>query len=277
MDIGAYNYLRVERATSVGWFLKDDEGEEVLLPNKWAPPQISEGAKLKVFVYLDSEERPIATTQKPLATVGDFAHLKVRQVTSFGAFLEWGLEKDLLVPFSEMEVPMEAGRSYPMALYLDAKTNRVVASSRLKRFFKTNTEDLEKHQEVSILVWNKSELGVQAVVENSFAGLLYHNELFEPLNIGQQRMAYISNIRADGKLDLRLQKPGVANIEPNAAKILEALKASPQGFLPLHDKSEPEAISAALGMSKKTFKKAVGTLYKQKLIEIKNGKGIQLK
>jgi predicted RNA-binding protein (virulence factor B family) len=276
LQVGVYHFLIAQRATSVGWFLSDSENNEVLLPQKWVPPALQAKDKIKVFVYLDASQRPIATTQEPLAAVGDFAYLKVRQVTSFGAFLDWGLEKDLLVSFSEMESPMQEGKSYLVALYLDDKTNRVVGSSRLKRFFKTDTANLEIGQQVAILVWQENDLGVQVVAQNAFSGLLYHQEIFEPLRPGQRRHAFITSIRADGKLDLILQKPGYQNIEPNAEKVLQLIKAK-NGFLPLHDKSSPQEISAALKMSKKTFKKAVGTLYKQKIIDIETGKGLALK
>jgi predicted RNA-binding protein (virulence factor B family) len=275
MNIGQYNLLLAQRSTSVGWYLQHPNGDEVLLPQKWVPSGLQVDDKLKVFIYLDADERPIATTLTPKATVGSFAYLPVRQVSKVGAFLDWGLEKDLFVPFQEMDNSLQEGQSYVVALYIDGITGRITASSRLKRFFKEDTSDLELNQQVEILVYKQTDLGYLAVVNQAYSGLLYHNQLFEKVNIGQSRKAFVQAIRPDAKVDLILQQPGIANIEPNAQKVLDLIKKE-GGFLALHDKSKPEDISARLKMSKKTFKKAVGSLYKQKLIQLENGKGMRL-
>lgn len=274
MELGKYNTLTAARYTSVGLFLEDEEGDDVLLPMKWVPKNVTEGEEVEVFIYLDSEERPIATTLKPKAVVGEFAYLQAKQVSRVGAFMDWGLEKDLFVPFLEQEKRMEPNHWYVVYLYVDKMTERIAASARIENYVKKNPKDLRVDQEVDLLIANQTPLGYKVIIDNQFLGLIYENEIFQEVSTGDKTKGYIKNIREDGKVDVRLQKAGFENIEPNAQRILEVLK-SENGFLNLHDKSDPDQISERLQMSKKTFKKAIGTLYRQKLISMEEG-GIRL-
>lgn len=274
MELGKYNKLTAARYTSVGLFLEDENEESVLLPMKWVPKDVTEGDELEVFVYLDSEERPIATTMKPAAQVGEFAYLQVKQTTRLGAFLDWGLQKDLFVPFIEQEGRMQANHWYTVYVYIDPLTDRITASARIDNRVETENIDLKPNQEVDLLVASQSPLGYNVIIDQKYLGLVYENEVFKNLKLGDRPKGYIKQIREDNKIDVSLQKQGYANVEPNAQLILDKLKAT-EGFLPLNDKSSPEEISSELEMSKKTFKKAIGGLYKQKLISIEND-GIRL-
>lgn len=274
MELGKYNKLTAARYTSVGLFLEDENEESVLLPMKWVPKDVTEGDELEVFVYLDSEERPIATTMKPAAQVGEFAYLQVKQTTRLGAFLDWGLQKDLFVPFIEQEGRMQANHWYTVYVYIDPLTDRITASARIDNRVETENIDLKPNQEVDLLVASQSPLGYNVIIDQKYLGLVYENEVFKNLKLGDRPKGYIKQIREDNKIDVSLQKQGYANVEPNAQLILDKLKSA-EGFLPLNDKSSPEEISSELEMSKKTFKKAIGGLYKQKLISIEND-GIRL-
>lgn len=275
MQLGRYNNLIINRFTDFGAYLTDQEDNDVLLPAKWLPREVKAGDEISVFVYKDAEERLIATTLKPAAQVGEFAVLRVKQLSKIGAFLDWGLEKDLFIPFQEQPEKLAEEDEIAVFIYVDNPSKRITASAKLQRFFSTEAEALEVHQEVEILVYHKTALGFLVVINNRFRGMIYYDEIFKPVKIGQRMQAYVKQVREDGKVDLLLQKPGVANLEPMAEKILSKLQQS-QGFLPLNDKSAPEEISRRLQMSKKTFKKAVGGLYKQKLIELSD-KGIRLR
>ncbi len=274
MDLGKHNLLTAASYTSVGLFLEDENGERVLLPMKWVPKGVSEGEKVEVFIYRDNEERPIATTLPPKATVGDFAFLQVRQMTKLGAFMDWGMEKDLFVPFKEQQERMEAGQWYVVYVYIDEKTGRITASGKVDKFAEKPDQELSPKDEVDLLIVAQTDLGYKVVINNRYMGLVYENEVYDHLHIGNRKKGYIKNIREDGKIDVSLQKPGYGHVEPNAQKILSALEKN-EGFLPLHDKSAPEEITAQLQMSKKTFKKAIGSLYKQKLISLEEG-GVRL-
>lgn len=275
MELGKYNTLRAARYTSVGLFLEDADEESVLLPMKWVPKGISEGDELEVFVYLDSEERPIATTMKPKAQVGEFAWLQVKQQSGIGAFLDWGLQKDLFVPFIEQEGRMKEGEWYAVYVYVDPLTDRITASARIDRFIEKENIELVPNQEVDLLVSGQSPLGYNVIIDQKYMGLVYINEVFKGIEPGSRLKGYIKQLREDNKIDVSLQKQGYGNVEPNAEIILQQLKEN-DGFLPLNDKSAPEEITATLEMSKKTFKKAIGGLYKQKLISIEDD-GIYLK
>ncbi len=274
MKIGEYNNLKVLRFTSVGIFLGDQDGNDILLPNKYVPERISIDDEIKVFVYKDSEDRPIATTLEPLITVNHFASLKVKEVSTVGAFMEWGLEKDLLVPYSEQKSEMEDGYWYMVYLAYDEKTDRLVASTKVNQFFSNNTQELSIGQEVDLLIGEKSDLGFQAVINQRYGGLIYHNEIFKTVKLGQQMKGWIKQIREDGKVDLSLQPLGYSGIEPNAQQLLELIREK-GGFLSLTDKSEPEEIYLLCQMSKKNFKKAIGSLYKQRLVSLEKD-GIKL-
>lgn len=270
IDIGRINTLTALRETSVGFFLGDpddtDGSHDVLLPNKYVPTSLAVGQEIEVFIYTDSEDRPIATTLTPHIMRDEFAPLPVVSVTNIGAFLDWGLEKDLLVPYREQSRPMEVGKWYVVYLYLDEETGRLVGSSKISRFLDmTEPGDLVEGDEVDLLVYETTDLGFNVIINDQYQGLLYRNEVFRPVVPGDRMPGYIKRVRDDHRIDVSLQLSGFQNVEPNAQRILDALKAN-KGFLPLTDHSDPQTIHEALEMSKKTFKKAIGVLYKERKI-----------
>lgn len=276
MQIGFYNTLSFSRSTPHGVYLQDEEGQEVLLPRSQVPADFSEEDPIKVFIYTDSQDRLTATTLPPKAIRDEFAFLQVVETTPVGAFLDWGLKgKDLLAPFSEQSPKMEKGEWYLVFVYLDELTKRLVASSRLNRFFDREEVELTPGEQVELLIDNKTDLGFNVVVNNRYRGLVYRNEIFQPIRPGFRLKGYVHQIREDGKIDIRLNAPGFAKVEPNAQKILDHLE-NKGGFLDLTDKSDPALIKSRLAMSKKTFKKAVGILYKKRLIRLEP-EGIFLK
>ncbi len=270
LHIGQYNTLKILRDTKVGLFLGSEEtqDDDVLLPNKYVPKEFHIGDDLTVFIYLDHEERPVATTLKPYIKLNEFAHLKVNYINKFGAFMNWGLEKDLFVPFKEQARPMEEGKRYLVYCFMDEKTNRLVASSKTQQFLDNEEISVENGEEVDLIVSHITEAGINVIINEKHRGLAYKNEVFEEVKPGIRMKGYIKNIRPDGKIDVSLRKLGVEAIEPSSQIILDVLKSN-RGFLGLNDNSHPEDIRTVLKMSKKVFKKAVGNLYRQKLIEIK--------
>jgi predicted RNA-binding protein (virulence factor B family) len=268
LEIGVYHNLTILRETHVGLFLGDDNGNEILLPNKYVPENFEEGDKIKVFVYLDSGERRIATTINPKLKKGEFGCLKCSATNKAGAFLDLGLEKDLFVPFKEQSKKMEEDRYYNVFMYVDEDTDRLLGSNKLNKFLELENVDLDVNQEVDLLVDRRSDLGVNVIVNNKYKGFIFENQLFKDLKYGQRLKGYVKEVRPDNKIDITLQKQGFISVEPNAELIIDKLEAN-KGFLALNDKSNPEAIRDILGMSKKLFKKAIGTLYKQRIIEIK--------
>ncbi len=273
LKIGEYHTLKIDRETKVGLFLVN-ETDDVLLPNKYVPNDYKIGDDLTVFVYLDHEERPVATTLKPFITLNSFAVLKVNYINKFGAFLNWGMEKDLFVPFKEQARPMEKDKRYIVTMYLDKQTGRLAASSKINQFLDKEPLDVEVGQEVDLMVSHITEIGINVIINGKFRGLAYQNEVFETVSPGYKTKGYIKTIRPDGKIDVSFQKQGFEAIDDSAQQVLEALKQS-DGVLRLNDNSHPEEIKSVMKMSKKTFKKAIGSLYKQKLIDI-NNEGIQL-
>jgi len=274
LTLGIYHTLRIDRTTLVGLFLTDEK-DDVLLPIKYVPKKFEMNDMLEVFVYLDHEERPVATTLKPYITLGDYAFLRVNYTNEYGAFLDWGLEKDLFVPFQEQARPMEQGKRYMVHMYLDEKTNRLVGSSKINQFLSKEPLSLESGTEVDLIISHITDLGINVIMNGTHKGLVYKNEVYtDSIRPGDKTKGYIKIIRPDGKIDVTFNRIGVEAIEENAQVILDELKAS-RGFLRLNDNSSPDDIKTILKMSKKTFKKAVGTLYKQKLIEIKDD-GIHL-
>src|SRR5690554_6543257 len=274
IKLGEYNTLTILRETEPGLYLGDDEDNVVLLPHKYKPEEYEIGQELKVFVYLDNEERPISTTLDPFLELNTFGYLHCSAVTEFGALRDWGLEKQLFFPFKEQARQMKQGICYIVYLYLDKKTNRLVGSSKINNFLKNDNLTVKLFEKVEILVTHITEKGANAIVNGLHKGLIYVEDIFEDIRSGDRIKAYIKNIREDNKIDLVLQVPGYRSIEPNANYIREELEAA-GGFLPLHDKSSPDDIKNQLGMSKKSFKKAIGTLYKDKQILIKED-GIEL-
>ncbi|MDZ7936456.1 MAG: S1-like domain-containing RNA-binding protein [Emticicia sp.] len=267
LHLGIKNTLRILRGTGVGMFLGDDEGNDVLLPKKYIPENAIVGNDIEVFIYRDSEDRIIATTLEPKIQLNQFACLQVKSVTGIGAFLDWGLEKDLFVPFREQNKKMEEGRWYAVYLYLDEETDRLAASCKVNRYFEKESIDLQIGQEVDLLIFEETDLGLNAVINNKYKGLIYENEIFQRIKIGTRTRGFVKNIREDNRVDLSLQQQGYANIEPNAERILEKLKSN-DGFLDVTDKSDANYVMYQLEMSKKTFKKAIGALYRQKIIRI---------
>lgn len=275
LEIGKYHTLEIDRDRIPGLYLKNESGDEVLLPNKYVPDEYEVGDKLKVFVYLDHQERPVATNIHPFATANSFAFLKCAATSEIGAFLDWGLEKHLFVPFKEQVNKMRKGLSYLVYVEIDDKTGRMVASSKTNKFLSNKLVLLEPYQEVEIIMSHPSDKGWNVIIDQKHLGLVYFDDIFQDVHVGDRMQAWVKKVRPDGKVDITLQKQGFRGIEPNAAMILKLLEAE-GGFLPLHDKSSPEAIKETLQLSKKNFKKAIGTLYKERKITIEKD-GISLK
>jgi predicted RNA-binding protein (virulence factor B family) len=246
------------------------------LPNKYKPDEFEIGDDIKAFIYLDHEERPVATTLTPKVKLDEFAVLECVDANNYGAFLDWGLEKHLFVPFAEQAYKMEVGGKYLIFCYLDEESQRLVASSKVNHFVDNSVVTVNEFDEVDLIVTNKTELGYNMIINDIHLGLLYHDEVFENYRTGDQLKGYIKKIRKDNKIDITLSKFGYKSIEPNAQIVLDRLSQH-DGFLPLHDKSNPNEIHDTLKMSKKAFKKAIGSLYKEKKILILKDKGIKLK
>ncbi|MDO1500864.1 S1-like domain-containing RNA-binding protein [Winogradskyella maritima] len=276
IHLGEYNTLYILRDTEPGLFLGDDEAgtNEVLLPNRYVPETFEIGDKIEVFVYLDNEERPVAITDKPYITKGDFALLRCNEVSKHGAFLDWGLVKELFCPFKEQAFKMKKGGWYLVHCYLDEETDRLVASSKTMRFLDNTTLEVAQFDKVDLIVSHPSDIGMNVIVNKKHHGLIYKDEIYKDISVGDKLEGIVKKVRHDNKLDISLSQIGYRNIEPNAQLILDALKDN-SGFIPLHDKSSPEAIKEELQMSKKSFKKAIGSLYKDKQITIKDD-GIHL-
>lgn len=266
LSLGRFNRLTIVRRAEQGLYLSGGP-EDILLPNRYVPDGAEIGDEIDVFVYLDNEERLIATTETPKAQVGDFAWLQVAWVNNFGAFLDWGLMKDLFVPFREQKMKMQKGKSYLVHLHIDPETYRIMASAKVERYLSTDFPPYHGGDEVDILVWQKTDLGFKAIVENRFSGMLFDAEIFRQLHSGDRLKAYVKQVRPDGKIDLSLQKKGQEAVHDFSDALLEHLQNN-GGFTPLGDKSPAEEIYALFGVSKKVFKKAVGDLYKQHLITI---------
>ena len=267
VEIGRFNTLTVVKIVDFGVYLDGGERGEILMPKEYVPAKCFPDDEVKAFVYFDSEDRIVATTEHPHVMVGEFAFLKVVALSPVGAFLDWGLRKDLLVPFREQRDPMIEGKSYLVYAYLDKASDRIVASTKIDKYLDQVFPEYEPHEEVEVLIARKSDLGYNVIVNNMHWGLIYNNEIFQPLKIGQKMKGYIKEVREDEKIDVTLQLPGYAKIEGLAGMVLEKLKDY-GGILDLSDKSEPEEIYKVFGCSKKNYKKALGTLLKQRLIEI---------
>lgn len=267
VEIGKYNTLTVKKIVDFGVYLDGEERGEILLPNEYVPRDCNPDDELKVFVYFDSEDRIIATTEIPYIAVGEFAWMKVIGTSQVGAFLDWGLRKDLLVPFREQKEPMVEGKWYLVYAYVDEKTDRIVATTKIDKYLDNVPPAYEKGQEVEVLVARPSDLGYSVIVNNAHWGLIYRNEIFQPLKIGQKLKGYIKEVRPDEKIDVVLQWGGYGQVGPLAEKILAKIKDN-GGTLDMSDRTPPELIYQMFGCSKKNYKKAVGALLKQGLIEI---------
>lgn len=274
LNIGSFNELIITREVAFGLYLKAGEAE-VLLPGKYVPDGARVGDILRVFVYTDSEDRPVATTLAPKAVVGQFACLRVKDVTDFGAFLDWGLEKDLLVPKSQQQIKMKVGQKYVVKVCLDADTHRVYATGKIAENCEQAPSTLAAGQKVFLLIHSASKIGFSAIVEQRYSGMLYRDDVYERLQVGDRREGYVTRVREDGKIDLSLKKTGPASIGGSSEIILSALRRA-GGFIDCHDKSSPARIKQTFSMSKKEFKRATGSLYKRGRIEILDT-GIRLK
>lgn len=269
--VGRYSVFRVLRLVNFGAYLETPAGE-LLLPKKYMPEGLRPDDYVRVFVYHDSEDRPIATTLQPYAQLGEFACLRVKHTTAFGAFMDWGLEKDLFVPLKEQHRPMREGQVYVVRIGLDPRTGRLIGIGKIGAFLDKGKPDLREGEQVALLVYEKTDLGYMCIVNNRHAGILYHSELFEPVSVGDKRTGFVKKIRNDFKIDLSLRLPGFQGIRAKRQIILDALKDA-GGFLPYHDKTDPEIIKEVFQMSKKTFKILLGNLFKEGKIKISE-KGI---
>jgi len=265
IELGKFNQLEVVKQVDFGMYLDGGEEGEILLPTRYVPEDCKVGDWLNVFLYLDNEERLIATTLTPLVQVGEFACLEVSWGNQFGAFLNWGLMKDLFVPFSEQKMKMQVGNKYVIHAHIDDESFRIVASAKVDRYLSKEKAPYQPGEEVNILIWQKTDLGFKAIIENMYSGLLYDSEIFQTLHTGDTLKAYIKQVREDGKIDLILQKPGFEKVD-DFSKTLYHYIADHGGRIGLNDKSPAEEIYDVFGVSKKTFKKAVGDLYKKRLI-----------
>lgn len=268
--IGQFNTLSVIAFTDNGAYLNAGELGEILLPNRFVPEECDIDDEIKVFVYLDSADRLVATTETPKVQVGEFASLKVKQINKMGAFLDWGLPKDLLVPFNQQHKKMAEGQYYLVRVYLDERTERIAASSKIDKFLDIWPADYKEGDKVSLTIGPKTDLGIKAIVNNGHWGLLYQNEIFQSLRIGHKVTGYIKKLREDGRIDLSLSRTGRGKVIDFNAKLLEYIEQH-GGQIFLHDKSSPEDIKRELGVSKKTFKSGVGNLLKKGLIELVDG------
>lgn len=272
LTYGKYNTLKVSRRTENGFYLTETTGteplEEVLLPNRFVTSAMNEGDQVEVFVYKDSEDRPVATTQKPLAQVGEAAYLLVKEVNNIGAFLDWGLDKDLFLPYREQAEKVEPGRHYLVYVFFDFASKRVVATTNLNKFIKNRDVTVKQNEEVDLLITYENEVGIRVIINGKHWGILFKNEIFTKIEKGSHVRGFIKKIREDGKIDVALQKQGIAAAKDVTQVLLDKLKEH-KGYLPLSDVTPPEVIHEMLGISKKNFKKAVGILYKEGKIELK--------
>ncbi|HNP21534.1 MAG TPA: S1-like domain-containing RNA-binding protein [Panacibacter sp.] len=266
IKVGGYNNLTILRKTDIGLYL-DDGHEGILLPKRFAPHNAKAGDEIKVFIYHDSDNRLIATTQTPYAVVEDIAKMKVVSLTQQGAFLDWGLMKDLFVPKSQQRSFMRVGGEYLVRLYIDQQTGRVAATEKIASQLDNDDLTVKEMEVVDLLVYRETELGYEMIINNKHIGLLHFNESFKKLETGEKLKGFIKKIRPDNKIDLVLGQPGYKRIEGESEKIIRLLTEN-NGYLPYHDKSEPDDIYSFFGMSKKTFKMTIGTLYKNKKIAL---------
>ena len=263
--LGKYNQLEVVKQVDFGVYLNGGDDGEILLPTRYVPEGCKPGDMLNVFIYLDNEERLIATTLQPLVQVGEFACLEVAWVNEYGAFLDWGLMKDLFVPFREQKMKMLKGHRYVVHAHVDENSYRIMASAKVEKFLSKDYPEYQPGEEVEVMAWQKTDLGYKVIVDNKYSGLVYQREIFKALEPGMKMSAYVRQVREDGKIDLTLQKDGLQKVDDFSGVLLQYIKDQ-GGHTSLNDKSPAEDIYDTFGVSKKTFKKAVGDLYKKRLI-----------
>lgn len=269
IELAKRNRLNVIKKVDFGHYISDSQGLEILLPNKYCPEDIELNQKIEVFIYKDSEDRLIATTETPKACVGEIANMKVVSVNDYGAFVDWGLSKDLFVPFREQKRPLSEGQYHPIYVYVDVNSNRIVGSANIDKLLNPDGKDLERNIEVSIVVYDQTEIGYKIMINNTHKGLIHNEDVYQYLEIGFESKAYIKKIRDDFKIDVALSKQGYTKVYDELDKIIDALENN-NGFLKLNDKSHPDDIKRQFNISKATFKKAIGSLYKNKKILIKD-------
>lgn len=263
---GTWNTLRVVKHVEFGLYLDGGEAGEILLPKRFAPHDAKDGDELKVFIYHDSDNRIIATTQEPKGVVGDIVFLKCVSTTQQGAFLDWGLMKDIFVPLSQQSMQMVAGGRYLVGIYLDEQTGRVAATEKFDKWLVEEPEDLKEKDKVSLTVWRQTDLGYLCIINNRYTGVLYFSDVFQDYDPGDRLQGFVKTIRPDGKIDLGAGESGYARVEDATQKVLRLLQEG-NGYLPYNDKSDPDDIHEFFGMSKKTFKMTTGGLYKAGKIE----------
>ncbi|MCD4709251.1 MAG: GntR family transcriptional regulator [Bacteroidales bacterium] len=275
IEQGKYIGLKIQKRATFGLYLADESGEEVLLPNKFCTDEMKPGDNIEVFIYRDSEGKKVATTQSPKIFINEFALLKVTAVTGVGAFLDWGLDKELMVPFREQKQKMEEGRWYIVYLDLDKKSDRLYASNRVERFLQNDQISVKEGEEVELVIMQKTDMGYSVIINHSHKGLIFDNEIFQEIRIGDKLKGYVKKIRDDQKIDVSIQPIGFRNFNDSNSELIYRKLEENDGFLAITDKSSPEEIYSQFGISKKAFKKSLGTLYKQRKIEIQP-EGIKL-
>lgn len=273
-QVGRMNTLHVMREVEFGVYLDGEELGDILLPKREVPEGTRVDDMVEVFIYFDSTDTIIASSARPKTMVGEFASLKVLENNEMGAFLDWGLPKDLLVPFREQSHKLLEGRHYVVYTYLDNVSNRIAASTKLDKFLSDENPNFTVGEKVDLFIVSRTDLGYKAIIENGYWGLLFKDEVFQPLEQGQKLQGYIKNLRPDGKIDLTLQEPGIHHVDASTQKILDALH-SQGGFIPFNDKTPPDVIYREFGLSKKVFKRSIGALYKKRIIKLEPH-GIQL-
>jgi predicted RNA-binding protein (virulence factor B family) len=274
LETGKYNTLKVLKEVDFGVYLDGGDGKEILLPTRYLPQDIKTGDEIEVFIYHDNEGRLIATTLRPKAIVGEFCFMQAKSVNEIGTFLDWGLMKDLLVPFNEQKATMREGGWYLVYVRLDNVTGRIMASAKIDKFLDNTLPEYQYNQEVGLIVAEETSLGYRVIIDNLHWGLLYHSEIFRPLKNGDQLKGYIKEVREDEKIDVSLTPLGYKKVDGLSVVVLNALNTN-GGYLPVHDKSDPEQVYALFHCSKKAFKQAIGLLYKQQLITLEH-EGIRL-
>lgn len=274
VEIGKINTLEIVKEVDFGIYLDGEEDGEILMPKRYVPENVKPGDTIDIYIYLDSEDRLLATSERPIAMVGEFACLEVLSITGIGAFLNWGLPKDLFAPFREQRVKMEAGKKYVVYIYLDHESKRIVASSKVEKFLDNLPVEFEVGEEVDVLIYDKTDLGYKVIIDDVSTGILYKNEVFQTIENGQLLKAYVKKVREDEKIDVSLQKLNIERFDEFSEKILSFMKEN-NGMMSVTDKSSPEIIYEMFAMSKKNFKKAIGALYKKRLIVFEDD-GIKL-
>ncbi|MCM1078291.1 MAG: S1-like domain-containing RNA-binding protein [Bacteroidales bacterium] len=275
LSLGKMNRMTVSRKVDFGIYLDGGPTGDILLPKRYVPKGTKIGDELDVFIYLDQEERPVATTQKPIAMVGDFAYLNVAWTNEHGAFLDWGLMKDVFCPFREQKMRMEKDKAYIVHIHVDEDSYRIMASAKIEKFLSKDFPEYKQNTEVKLLIWQKTDLGFKVIVDNKYQGLIYDNQIFRELHTGDRLKGFVSSVRSDGKLDITLQKHGREQTLDFSERLHEYLFYH-DGYCPFTDKSPAEEIYNEFHVSKKVFKRAVGDLYKQHLISLAPD-GIELK